>query len=138
MPVPDSCELQVIRALAKLGWVLVKRNYLLRLSDHPKSRAVYADLHLQEKSSKQNIIVEIKCFPKEDSIDSLYQVLGQYLIYYHALELKNQADWLYLALPYEIYTIFSQEFAIQASIKNAKMKLILVDIQKEKVLKWIH
>ncbi|HLA44256.1 MAG TPA: element excision factor XisH family protein [Aggregatilineales bacterium] len=136
MPAVDNCEPQVVRAMEKDGWQVVRRHYLIRLG---KGRgAVYADLRLQ-KDEAQILIVEVKSFERRGSqMDDLYQAIGQYMVYQKALALAGQREPLYLALPETAFRRLRVHDAIQATIQDAKIKLILVDISREEVVEWVH
>ncbi|GIK65142.1 MAG: hypothetical protein BroJett018_29360 [Chloroflexota bacterium] len=136
MPAIDQCELNVIRALEKLGWRVTDQPFPIRLS---RNEGVYADLRLRSTDGQQSIIVvEVKCFSEKRSIlDEFYHAVGQYLLYREALHLKNITVPLYLSVPRTIYDTFFARRMVQAVLKNANIKIMVVDIELEEVIQWI-
>lgn len=135
MPAIDQCEPNVIRALEKLGWRVTDRPFPIRLS---RDEGVYADLRLRSTDGQQSIIiVEVKCFSEKRSIlDEFYHAVGQYLLYREALQLKNISVPLYLSVPRTIYDTFFARRMVQAVLKNANIKIMVVDIELEEVIQW--
>jgi len=136
MPASDSCEPQVINALAKAGWHLLKRHYAIRLGGASRG-IVFADL-LIEKNNQLVIVVEIKCFADVHILmDDLYHAIGQYIIYQNALALKPSSEPVVLALPENAYHQLMASSAIQNTFQNAKIKVVIIDLIREEVVQWI-
>ncbi|MCC6892894.1 MAG: hypothetical protein IT321_08745 [Anaerolineae bacterium] len=137
MPAFDQCHDQVVRALQKEGWRLEKSPAKLSLPP----RLIYVDLLMSRGNNgiqKRIALVEVKCFPDEDSTTrDLYTAIGQYLIYRAMItELDIGLD-LYLSIPVQIYqTIFDK--AVQRVVAESHIKLIIVDLVAERVEKWLH
>lgn len=137
MPAIDNCDPSILRALEKEGWSLIRRHYLIRLGK--QRSAVYADMYL-EKNPEKILIVEIKCFAdKRQVLDNFYHSVGQYMVYFNALRIANEnVDALYLALPTTAYQYFEERDALMQTIKYAKIKLIIVNLETEVVEQWLH
>lgn len=136
MPAIDQCEPQIIRALAKAGWHILKRQYPLRLGWN--RGAVFADLRLQ-RGTDQILVVEIKCFPEQLSqLEEFYHAVGQYMLYRNALKINNIQEPIYLAIPLTIYHTFFQVEAIQSTLEDAKIKLIVVNVDAEEIVAWVN
>ncbi|MDZ4765548.1 MAG: element excision factor XisH family protein [Chloroflexota bacterium] len=138
MPAIDSCEPQVVRALDKIGWLLKQRQYSIRLGRR-KSRYVHADLLLTHVDTLQSLIViEVKCFTNTRTIvGDFYCAVGQYLFYRNALKWDQKMEVLYLALPTTAYARLMQLPAARTTLLEAKINLIVVDLQREEVERWI-
>ncbi len=140
MPARDKCEPQVIRALQKAGWKIVKQHFVIRIGKTRHSKvndAVYADL-LMQYNQQQILVVEIKCFSgKRPYLDDFYHALGQYLVYRDALRMKIPAYPIYLVMPSEAYDELTNQDSIQRTIKNVKMNLIVMDLDVEEIIAWI-
>jgi hypothetical protein len=136
MPAIDSCQAQVLQALHKQGWQVIEEPVPIRLDDR---RMTFADALLRKPQLQQQIIVvEIKCFvQKRVELDDFYQAVGQYLFYRNALALENVYTPLYLAIPDTTYTNLFKKAPIQATLKDAKIKLIIVNLVDEEVVSWI-
>ncbi len=136
MPAIDSCEPQIIRALQKAGWDVIDKTLPIQLE--PK-RVVYADLRLQHtRDGQQIIVVEIKCFlATRPLLDEFYHAVGQYLFYRDALTLRDIHIPIYLAIPAKIHQTLFQRLSVHTTVRNAKIKLIVVDLVTEEVVSWI-
>jgi hypothetical protein len=137
MPAIDVCEPAVIRALEKAGWVVTNRPFYIRFQE-PKSDYIFADLRLQQIDSEKTIIVaEVKCF-EQSLLDEFYRAVGQYILYRQALCLQRIDAPIYLAVPLTVYETFFQKPVIAASVTDVQMKVIVVNLEKEEVARWIH
>jgi hypothetical protein len=73
--------------------------------------------------------VEVKCFSDEDAeTTDLYAGLGQYLVY---RSLLNEAD-LYLNVPVTAY-----ESVFRPAVSENRIKMIVVDLDKEVFAEWL-
>lgn len=133
----DVCEPQIIHALEKDGWTIRNKPFMIRTD----RRSMLADLRVQRTlngRSEQIIIVEVKCFtnPKVD-LPELYTAIGQYEIYRAALRKEQSAPPLYLALPDTAYNRLMNDSAFRNALEGANIKMLIVDIEKEEVVRWI-
>jgi hypothetical protein len=134
MPAIDHCEPQVIRAFEKAGWAVIQRPLTIRLS---RERRVYADLLLEHQAQKI-IIVEVKCFTSgQSTLDELYHAIGQYMVYQAGLDTLGYVQPLYLVLPLIIYESLSNLEAIRLILTRAKIKVIVVDLDREEITVWL-
>ena len=136
MPAVDQCEPQIIRALAKAGWEVVDRPIAIRYTAHER---LYADLRLRNQHNSQAmIVVEVKCFDSTRSqIEEFYQAVGQYLTYRAAMKLADFPESLWLAVPTQAYTRFFRRHLVRSVVEDARIALILVDLDREEVAQWI-
>lgn len=136
MPAIDSCEPQVIRALAKAGWQVVNSPVTIRLGD--KGGFAFADLLLQhETDQRQAIIVEVKCFPTTRSpLDEMYHAIGQYLVYRSALRLSGLNLPLYLSLPHHVLDMLDERPAVLNALQDATIETVVVDLSREVIVSW--
>jgi hypothetical protein len=137
MPSKDSCTPQVIRALDKEGWGVVKEQYTVALEEH----LIFADLLLQRGQaplSQRMIILEVKCFTAPSGLSEFYQAMGQYVVYRNALSLTGQTLELYLVVPKGVYDDLFHWPHVRASVLEVKMKIVVVNLTEEQVVEWIH
>lgn len=84
------------------------------------------------------IVIEIKCFAdKRTELHDFYAAGGQYMVYRNGLLSQNITNSVYLAMPTSAYHDFRNEPALQRTKQDAKMKLVIVDIDLEEVVQWI-
>jgi hypothetical protein len=134
----DICEPQVIRALEKEGWHLVRKPLPIRTGE----RTLLADFNVQRSvrgNREEIIIIEVKCFTHpENDLQELYTAIGQYFVYQAALNLSDIELPLYLALPSVAYGRLVEDEVILFLFKNRAVKLLIVDIEKEQVTQWLN
>lgn len=131
MPAIDVCEPQVIRALEKAGWKLSVKTYPI---EYRSQRYVYADL-VFEQAERQMIVVEVKCFTREEEdLDEFYRAVGQYLLYRNALQLQKLEFPLYLVVPQQVYERFFILSSVGATVKDARMSIIIVNLEREEII----
>jgi XisH protein len=137
LPAIDQCEYHVIQALKKAGWLVIDQPFPIRIS---REEGVFANLRLRKISDTTGIIViEVKCFSeKRSTLDEFYHAVGQYLLYRNALILKNIDVPLYLSVPVNVYDTFFQRTMVQAVIEDAKIRIVVIDIERETVVKWLN
>ncbi len=135
MPAIDSCQPQVIRALEKDGWRIETEGRRFR----KEKRAIMIDIRANYGSngqSRQILLAEVKCFanPNEYTRD-LYTAIGQYIVYRAMLDDLKNITPLYLAIPVRAYHDLFDSI-IQRAINDVKIKIIVVDIEREEIVEW--
>ncbi|AKV71058.1 FdxN element excision controlling factor protein [Microcystis panniformis FACHB-1757] len=63
--------------------------------------------------------------------------LGQYILYRNLISLTEPEYQIYLAIKDSIYENFFQRESIQAIVKINQLLLLVVEMEKEKILRWI-
>jgi hypothetical protein len=71
-------------------------------------------------------------------VNEFHTVLGQFLNYKLALEIKQPQRELYLAVPNDIYQSFFQMSFTQLAVQRYQINLIIYDPQNEEILEWIE
>lgn len=137
MPRLDDCHDVIVRALEKAGWMVAPKSPRFVL----KRRLMIVDIEAEKPSngrSASHILVEVKClFEKDSGTTGIYLALGQYIMYRAMLrELKEVVD-LYLAVPEAIYEAMSDSVLRRAILEN-EIKLIVVDLERELIKRWIE
>lgn len=136
MPARDICEPQFVTALEKAGWVVTNQPYTIGLN---RVEYAYADLRLRHfKDFRSIIVVEVKCFATATTYtDDFYHAIGQYHTYRAILRLKGVDESLYLAVPLHFYEEIKQRIVMQSVITDAKISIIVVDLDDEEIVSWI-
>ena len=136
MPAADKCEPQIISALKKAGFAVVKSHFSLRTGK--SRRYVYADLLVRDIASGTRILViEVKCSTDPNTVmDEFYRIVGQYQVYQIALE-RNGLDFpLYLAMPEQLHNEIIGDAVLLQIIEQIKVKRIVVNIETEEIIQW--
>jgi hypothetical protein len=132
----DRCEQIVLNALAKLGYVLVTRQYPIYYSDQGR-RPVFIDLELQREG--ETILVEVKCFNNPETVlADLYTTLGQYMFYRESVQVRNLNLPLYLAVPQSAYEYLSSESVVRNLWRNLGVHIIIINLETVEVLQWTN
>ena len=134
----DAYHENVRNALIKDGWTITHDPFAIRYDD----LRVYADLgaekYLIETDENNKIVIEIKVFGGVSTIENFEKALGQYNLYRVLMEANNINRDLFLAVSDEIYNKFFQRKAIQLVVAVQKLKLLIFNVEEEKVVKWIN
>lgn len=81
--------------------------------------------------------MEVKCFPENRSaLDEFYHAVGQYMVYREALRLNAIDIPVFLAIPRMTFDSLFQKAVVQAIINGSKIKLIVIDLEREEVILW--
>jgi hypothetical protein len=64
--------------------------------------------------------------------------LGQYILYRNLIALTEPEYQLYLAIKESIYKNFFTRKSISTVVEQNKLLLIVVDIEKEEIIRWIN
>ena len=84
------------------------------------------------------IIVEVKSFLGRSFIQDLEKAVGQYLIYRDILEEIGLNFTIYMGVTGGVWRSNFQRKLAQMIIKRHRLKLLIVDSQKEEVEQWIE
>ncbi|MFN8374578.1 MAG: element excision factor XisH family protein [Anaerolineae bacterium] len=137
MPTLDQCHDNVVHALQKDGWTVQPLPLYLTL----KRRRAFIDIQAsrQENGSANSIIVaEVKCLTDTESLTTdIYTAIGQYLIYRTLLRQKQFSMPIYLVVPEEIHTNSFDE-TVRLTMNESKIKLLVVNIATETIVRWIE
>ena len=132
----DSCHEQVVNALEKAGWDVEKAAYVIELD----RIRVIPDIRARQINGQVDeiLVVEVKCFPNEENYqDELYRAIGQYLVYRTIMEMKAVPAKIYMAIPVFVYNRLFRRQVVAKTIQEAKIRLIVVDIEREEIVQWL-
>lgn len=137
MPAVDQCQEQIVRALQKEGWQVVKAPLRLQVD----LRVAYIDVEMSRDangSRESMLLVEIKCFSGPDaSTTELYEALGQYLVYRAMILEWGLPHSVYLAVPEGGFNdIF--DGSVMRVVNESRVRIVVVNLEAERVVKWIE
>ncbi|MEM6699993.1 MAG: element excision factor XisH family protein [Bacteroidota bacterium] len=127
----------VVRALEKENWDITKEHYFLPIGKKKAYADIAAEKVIAATKGKDKILVEIKSFVGKSEMTDLQKALGQYGLYTVALEDKEPERKLFLAIPRETYEDLFMEPIIQKVLERQGINLLVFDIKKEEIVKWI-
>jgi hypothetical protein len=92
---------------------------------------------LAAERNRRKIVVEIKSFLSPSPMRDFEIALGQYILYRNLISLTEPEYQIYLAIKDSIYENFFQRESIQDILKINQLLLLVVEMEKEKILQWI-
>jgi hypothetical protein len=128
---------QVKNALIQDGWVILTEDYTLEYDGD----RVYVDIAAEQPVSAAKggrmILVEVKSFLGQSFIRDLELAVGQYILYRDVLTETQQYVDLYLGIPSDAYWTGFQKSLSQLLVQRNRVKLLVVDINREVIEEWI-
>lgn len=148
MPKKDKIHEIVKKAIIKSGWEITDDPYVISYGE----RFLFIDLGARDSENinatnsiiigaKQNekiIAIEIKEFTSHSPIADLEQAIGQYILYQLLLKEVEPSRKLYLAITTKMNEEIFNEPIGQLVIKELKLNLMIIDINKEEIIQWIN
>ena len=138
MPRKDRIHEAVKNALVKDGWTITDDPFRIVYDDAD----VYADLRIEKTEGgatiERALVIEIKSFSGASPLHSLENALGQYELYRIYLKRVAPTDKLYLAIS---ATTYEEQFvrpAFTIIIEDKKLPVLVVDTEREEVVRWIN
>jgi XisH protein len=125
-------------ALEKEGWLITHDPYKILLG----KRRGYIDLGAEKviiaaEKEDEKIAIEIKSFSTPSDLDAFENALGQFLIYWRALRIKEPERILYLGVPRSFYVRFFDDQFFVETAKDFNVKMLVYDEQKGIIERWI-
>ena len=124
-------------SLISEGWKVTDDPYYLDISSTTLEVDLGAERLIAANKENEKIVVEIKSFIGLSRIGDFYKALGQFNFYYMALEEEEPDRILYLAIPEQAYSDLLKEPLTSKTIQRFNLKLIIYNIQQQKIVKWI-
>jgi XisH protein len=149
VPPRDAIHEVVKQALIKDGWIIKEKDdpYVISYGE----RFLFVDLGASKSATsniqssligaeKNNsrIAIEIKEFKAKSIIKDLEQAIGQYVLYQLLLHKVDPGRDVYLAISDTIYEDFFQEPIGELVINELPLKMIVVNLKRVEVKKWIN
>lgn len=136
MTAKDLIHDAVRAALGKDGWTITDDPLTIEYEDV----RVYADLAAERPASDRKggrrIVVEIKSFVSPSPVFDLELAIGQYELYRCMLELTGSDQALYLAVSSATHENVLSGPAVEMVLNRLRIALLIVDVEKQEVVKW--
>jgi XisH protein len=149
VPPRDTIHEIVKQAVTKDGWIITEADdpYVISYGQ----RFLFVDLGASKSANdsiqgsligaeKNNsrIAIEIKNFRAKSLIKDLEQAIGQYVLYRLLLDKIDPGREVYLAITDTLYEDFFSEPIGELVIDELPLKMIIVNLQRVEVTKWIR
>ncbi len=138
MAAPDKFHNVVKHALIKDGWTITDDPLSLDYGGVDYSVDFGAEKLIGAEKHDQRIAVEVKSFLSESLTYEFHQVMGQFQNYRLMLSRTQPTRLLYVAVPSDIYHSFFQLPFIQLALQDARMNVVIYQIQQEEIEGWIN
>ncbi len=138
MPAKDIYHNAVKSSLVKDGWIITADPYRIVYEDAELYADLAAERPIAAERDDQKIVVEIKSFVGRSLMYDFHNALGQYMVYRRLIELTQPDYKLYLAIDDITYENLFQRKSIQAVIEDSNLLLMVVDIEKEIIVRWTN
>ena len=137
MPAKDVYHDAVKNALIKDGWIITADPYPIKYEEVKLFADLAGEKTIAASREGKQIVIEIKSFLSRSPRRDFETALGQYLIYKALLSLEYPEQQLYLAISEIIYEDLFQKVAIQLILIKYQVSLLVVDMHKQEIVKWI-
>jgi hypothetical protein len=138
MPTKDIFHDIVKDALIQEGWIITHDPLFIRVGGIEMYIDLGAEKIIAAEKEEQKIAIEIKSFSNPSTIYDFHLAIGQFMNYRLALKEKEPERILYLALPLDTYEEFFTLKFIQTVTQHYQVNLIIYDIEKQVIVKWLQ
>ena len=138
MPAADIIHNAVKNALIKDGWTITADPYRIEYEEIDLFADLGAERPIAAERAGERIVVEVKSFVSRSLIQDLKLALGQYEMYLNFLELTAPDRKLYLAISAQVHDDFFMLKAINVLVERLRLSLLVVNVPREEVQKWIN
>ena len=138
MAAKDIYHEAVKNALIKDGWTITADPYPIKYEEVKLFADLAGEKTISATREGQKIVIEIKSFLSRSPMHEFETALGQYLIYQTFLSITHPEHKVYLAVGEKIYEKFFEQVAIQLILQKYQVLLLVVDINKEEIIKWTN
>ena len=137
MPARDKIHDGVKQSLINDGWIVIADPLVLDEGSINFFVDLGAEKFIVAQRSSRKIAVEIKDFSRRSPISDFHQALGQYINYRMILRQLDPECDLYFGISDQLYGTFFQTRFAQNAILESQLKLIVCDLTKQEIVKWI-
>lgn len=134
----DTIHDAIKNALINDGWHITDDPFRIDYKGFALKADLAAEYPFVAEKHGQKIVVEVKSFGGRSLVRQLQQAIGQYEMYFDFMTLTNLEHELYLGISELTYNDFFMQEAVQVLRQRRQIKLLVVDIDEEKIVKWIR
>lgn len=120
------------------GWEITHDPYPVKIGGFDMEIDLAAENILAAERENQKIAIEVKTFAGLSKTYDFHLAVGQFIDYRVALSVKEPERILYVGITQDVFEeVFELPFA-QMVMSEIKMKLVVVNSMKKKIVKWIN
>lgn len=134
----DKIHEAIQRALEKDGWIILADPYILATDDVRSEVDLESGKVVELDNTYRKILVEIKSFTRQSLFPDFFEAFGQYVFYRDGVD-ELELDYnVYLAISTVTLFRFSRQPTVLRRIAKHNIKLIIVDLKTETIVRWIE
>jgi hypothetical protein len=139
MPARNIHHNAVIRALQDDGWTITHDPLLIPYGD----RRLFIDLGAERvtigaERGGERIAVELASFVADSPVRDLQEAVGQFVVYRALLSQAEPERTLFLAVSTRVYDSLLSEPLGQLVAAEVRLRILVFDVQQQKVVRWIN
>lgn len=132
----DKYHELVKRLLENEGWTITHDPLIVKTLLSKLEVDLGAERVIAAEKDYERIAVEIKSFLGHSTLHEFYKALGQFLVYFTALERQEPERELYLAIPQSAYEYLFQDSVTEKIVQTYGLRLLVFSVQYEKIIIW--
>jgi XisH protein len=137
MPRRDIYHYQTKNAFIKDGWDITDDPMQITWEEKDYSPDLGAEKLVAAQKGKEKIAIEIKSFIGQNFAFDFYEAMGQYDSYFFALADLEPDRKVILAISDVAYNKFFVRKYVQRLIQLKHIPVVVIDTDKEIIVKWI-
>ncbi len=139
MPARNLHHSAVVQALQADGWTITHDPLLIPYGE----RRLFVDLGAERATiaaerGSERIAVEISSFVADSPVRDLQEAVGQFVVYRALLSQAEPDRTLFLAVSTRVYDSVLSEPLGQLITADVRLRILVFDVQKETVVRWIN
>ena len=138
MAAKDFFHNDVKNALINDGWTVTHDPLKINVLGIKQSIDFGAEKIIAAEKGTQKIAVEVKSFLEDNFIYAFYNALGQFTSYRINLRKVEKDRIVFLAVPQKVFETYFQIEAIQETIEECQVKIIVFEPETKQIIQWIH
>jgi len=128
----------VSNALTNDDWEITDEPYRLDYKNFTLKPDLAVERFSEDGGTLVRLIIEVKSFVGDSFVRELQQAIGQYTMYRDAIAMNNLDYDLYLAISEQAFIAHFHKSGTQFAVEQYQLKLLVVDVAKEKIVGWIE
>lgn len=137
MPTKDIIHDIVKIALIRDGWAITHDPFPIRFGNLRVLADLGAEQPIAAMKEGRKIAVEIKSFVGLSMMDDLEKAIGQYGLYSALLSETEPEREVYLAVSEAVFVNLLDSVGGWVVIRKLSLKIIVVALERQEVVKWI-
>ncbi len=134
----DAFHYEAKSALIKDGWTVTDDPFPIRYDDVDMYADLGAERLIAAEKAKEKIVVEVKSFIEGSLVSQFHMAVGQFIDYRICLEDIEPERVLFLAVPFDAFHTFFRKRLVQTVIERFDIRIIVFDVKKEEIVRWIR